>query len=72
MPNRKGWPDSWPGSVFFIISAVLGAGLALLGCFVVSVWFVVALPVAFGFGILFGFLGVAFREDIFFLLPPWS
>jgi hypothetical protein len=72
MADRKRWPDSWPGPVFFVIGAALGFGFALLGCLLVPLRFGVALPVSLGFGILFGFLGMAFREDIFFLLPPWS
>jgi hypothetical protein len=70
MANRAEWPDSWPSWVFFLLGASLGVSLSLLGCVSLSLRFAIALPVAIGFGILFGFLGVAFREDIILLLMP--
>jgi len=70
MANREDWPDSWSGWVFFLLGAALGVSLSLVGCLSLSLRFAVALPVAIGFGLLFGFLGVAFREDIILLFLP--
>ena len=71
MTDRSNWPDSWPDAVFFGIGAALGVGLALLAYLIIPLRLGLAIPIACASGIVFGLLGVAFREDVFFLLPPW-
>ena len=72
MADRGTWPDTWPDAVFFGIGAVLGVGLALFGCLIIPVKLALAVPIACASGIIFGLLGVAFREEVFFFLPPWQ
>ena len=72
MAKRNDWPDSWPSIAFFGIGGVVGFISSFLVCLFLPLSLAAVFFIASGFGIIFGFLGVVFREDVLFLLPPWN
>jgi hypothetical protein len=70
--KKQEWPDTWPGAAFFGIGACLGIALAVLGCAAAGLRLSISLPICCVFGIIVGFLGVVFREDVLLFFPPWN